>query len=78
MSVVIQMPRRPKSEAVKVLEEILGMSLVTEPSGIILVAKFPTGDAHVGASGQYLRDQACMDDALRRLSEYFQKQRRVS
>jgi hypothetical protein len=78
MSVVIQMPRRPKSEAVEVLEELLGISLVTEPSGIILMAQFPAGTRHVGASGKYLRDQKCMDEALFQLSEYFRKQRAVT
>lgn len=75
MSVVIQMPRRQKSEAVEVLEEFLGMTFVTEPSGLILIAKFPAGVHHVGASGRYLRDEAYMDQAIFQLSEYFRSYR---
>jgi len=52
------------------------MSVVTEPSGLIVIAQFPVGACHVGASGLYLRDRAHMNDALFRLSEYFRKQQR--
>lgn len=77
MSVVIQMPRRLKNEAVEALEEMLELARADEPSGIVLMVRFGSGAYQVGASGQFLRDPARMDDAVSRLRNYFGKRRRV-
>lgn len=56
MGKLINLPRRPKSAVVQILEELLDLAHKTDVQGIEFIVEFAGGATRVGAAGRYATD----------------------